>query len=183
MSQNEKIARLKKINIQRIPPSQWKEYKKLRLQALKNNPQAFSSPYNKEKTYSDKEWQQKLKDVGNGTDWILFAKNSNDKLIGMIGGYRDNNGMKNHSAEIWGVYVDPKMRGKGVAKLLIAGILNEFKNDQDINSVVLGVNADQISAKKLYESFGFITKRIKVHLMGDGKEHTLLNMQKSLEKH
>lgn len=171
------------VKIQRLPPDQWEEYKNIRLEALKREPQAFMSPYSKELAYPDEKWKQRLTNVGNGKNWILFARNSSGKIVGMIGGYRDDNAMQNHSAEIWGVYVNSDMRGKGIAKALMAGIIGEFEKDPDVYSATLEVNTDQESAKKLYESFGFNITTSRQLVLGDGKEHTVSKMEKPLEKH
>lgn len=170
----------KSIKIQKLLPCQWQEYKELRLCALKTEPQAFASPYKKEVTYPDEKWQQKLQNVENGKIWIFFARNFDNKLVGMAGGYRDDNDLQNHSAQIWGVYVDKKKRGKGIAKSLMTKILKELKSNSDINMVTLEVNTDQESAKKLYESFGFKVRTTYLCSLGDGKKHQISKMERLL---
>jgi ribosomal protein S18 acetylase RimI-like enzyme len=167
------------IDILQLLPSQWQEYKKLRLQALKSEPQAFLSPFSKEVNLQDEIWQQRLQNVGNGKSWMFFARGSDGKLVGMVGGYRDDTDLINHSVQIWGVYVDQNIRGKGIAKALMTKILTEFGKNSDINTIILEVNTDQTSAKSLYESFGFKEVLTYQHVMGDGKEHQISKMTRS----
>jgi ribosomal protein S18 acetylase RimI-like enzyme len=167
-----------KVEIQQPLPAQWQEYKALRLRALQSEPQAFASSYERELAYPDEKWQQRLQELGNGISWVFCAKNADEELVGMIGGYRDESDLQNHSAQIWGVYVDNKMRGKGIAKALMRKILEEFDRNLDIESVILEVNSDQEAATKLYESLGFEAETTYSYKMGDGKEHQITRMKR-----
>ena len=64
---------MNKIQIIKLPPERWNEYKALRLRALQDDPQAFGSSYAKEVTYSDEKWQE-----GATKDKVLFASEFND---------------------------------------------------------------------------------------------------------
>lgn len=170
------------IKIIKLPIGQWQEYKELRLRALKTEPQAFSSSHAKETTYPDEKWQERLKSANEGiTSWMYFARKGNG-LVGMIGGYRDENNLRNHTAQIWGVYVDPEYRGKGIAKSLKSILIDSMAQNIDINTIKLEVNTDQGSAKKLYEHFGFKSLDTVTLLLGDGVEHQVTNMEKFLVK-
>ena len=166
--------------IVRLTPDQWKEYKELRLRALEREPQAFATQYAKDAAYPDTKWKERLAAVGNGKSWTLFAQDTDGKLVGMVGGYRDENDLQNHSAQIWGVYVDKEVRGRGLAKALMKGIIDELETDSDIQTIILEVNTDQASAAKLYERMGFVTVGEPYpHLMGDGEQHQITKMVKT----
>lgn len=181
---NNMIETNQKLNIEIFQPlpSQWQEYKELRLRALKSEPQAFASSFERESAYPDEKWQQRLKESGNGKSWVFCARNVDGKFVGMIGGYRDDNDIQNHSTQIWGVYVDSEMRGKGIAKALMGKILEEFDRNSDIETVILEVNSDQEVAKKLYKSFGFEEVTTYPHLMGDNQEHQITKMKRPTRK-
>lgn len=148
--------------------------------ALKTDPQAFEETYEKSAARPDDKWQEGLKLANEGkTSWMVFAR-LNGKLIGMAGGYRDEGDLKDHTVQIWGVYVDPQERGIGVAKSLITALLEKFKGDPDIERVKLEVNTDQEPAKKLYESFGFKVSDTKIMTLGDAETHQISTMVKSL---
>lgn len=171
---------MRNLEIISLPTSQWEQYKRLRLEALKNDPQAFSSNYAREAAYPDEKWQKRVADANAGKVSKMYFAKLDGKLVGMVGSYRDDEGLINHKAEIWGVYVDPNYRGKGVAKSLMGKILEELEKDEDINIVKLGVNSDQQNAVRLYESFGFSFVKSEKHLMGDSQEHEISEMEKSL---
>ena len=180
MSSDKELTMTADVKIETLSFSQWQEYKELRLRALETEPQAFLSSYEEEAAYPDGKWQQRLEQAGKGKSWIFFARSLNGKLVGMIGGYRDDNDLKNHSAQIWGVYVDRQMRGRGIAKALMARMLEELESDPDVNMAILEVNTDQESAKGLYESFGFQVKTTYSEKLGDGREHQISKLEKSL---
>ena len=168
-----------KIKIVELPVSDWREFKKIRLGALKKEPQAFGSSYAKEAAYPDTKWQERLRDVESKKRIYLFAK-LEGRIIGMAMGGRTDEDKKEHLAHVWGTYVDSKARGKGIAKELMQRIIEELGKDTDVQRIRVEVNAEQKPAVKLYESLGFKWIRIMTSKMGDGLEHQALEMEKSL---
>lgn len=164
---------MNKIQIIRLPPGRWNEYKALRLRALKDDPQAFGSSYAKEVAYSDEKWQERT------NDGVLFASNSNN-LIGMMGIWQSQEDKESKTANIFGVYVIPEFRGKGISKMLMQSLLDELKSNTSISKLKLTVNKNQLSAVKLYEAFGFkITGQEKAQL-GDGNYYDEYLMEKNI---
>ncbi len=164
---------MSKIQIIKLPPERWNEYKTLWLRALKDDPQAFGSSYAKEVTYSDEKWQKRAK------DFMLFA-NSDDKLIGMMGIWQSDQDKENKMANVFGVYVMPEFRGKGISIMLMQTLLDELKTNPDILKLKLTVNKDQLSAIKLYESFGFKIIGQENALLGDGNYYDEYLMERDL---
>ena len=105
------------IAVKKLEEDRWKEYRDLRLEALKKEPIAFGSSYDEEKNISEEEWRRR---IGNA----LFAL-SKDKLIGMIVYTRGNKIKTKHVANIYGVYVTKEYRGQGVGRKLIDRVLEE----------------------------------------------------------
>jgi ribosomal protein S18 acetylase RimI-like enzyme len=156
----------------------WQDYRDLRLAALRESPQAFGSKYEEQVDKPDEYWKSRLEEAAKGTSrWLLFARQGH-KLIGMIGAFRDeNNGLE---AEIISMYVIPDARGKGIASLMMRGILMVLK-DNGICVVRLGVNLDQPAAVHIYQKFGFEIKSVEQGLMGDGLEYDVARMEKQIE--
>ena len=168
-----------KTKVLTLPVSAWKEYKELRLAALKNEPQAFASSYERESAYPNEEWQRRLKDAAEGKRHTFLAE-LDEKLVGMVAGGRDFKDTNSNVAYIWGLYVDATVRGKGIGKLLMSKVLEELGKDRGIQTIRLEVNAEQESAVKLYENLGFMKTRAFLHRMGDGLEHQEIEMEKRL---
>ena len=64
------------IEVKKLPPDRWKDYRDLRLTALRSDPLAFGSSYAEEKNLTEDEWKRRL----NNAIFVL----SNDKPVGMI---------------------------------------------------------------------------------------------------
>lgn len=143
------------LKIIKLPLDRWREYKALRLLAIKNAPTAFATSYEEAIVESDENWQTYLKEGNEGKkSYLLFAE-IGDKLVGMVGAIKNTNKKQLHTASIIAVFVDPDYRGRGLGKLLIQSILKNLKEDLPIIKVDLDVNTQNKDAIRLYESCGF----------------------------
>jgi ribosomal protein S18 acetylase RimI-like enzyme len=168
------------VEVVKLNPSDWPVYKELRLRALQEEPQAFGASYAENLSRPDSYWMERLSEVANGKNWLLFAKEGGN-LIGMMGGFRKKEEPED-TVNIIAVYVVGEARGKGVSKKLMQTMLQEFENDPTIGRVKLSVNKDQAAAVGLYESFGFKVTGEENVKMGDGKFHDELNMEKMIAR-
>jgi len=129
------------------------QFRELRLEALQNNPTAFSADYQINASQPMTYWEGRLEKDENGI--ILFAEYAN-QIIGMTGIRRGESPKTKHSAGIWGVYVCPEWRGLHVAEALIASCIHWAKALQ-VDIVKLGVATNNTSAVRCYERCGFTT--------------------------
>jgi ribosomal protein S18 acetylase RimI-like enzyme len=75
------------------------------------------------------------------------------------------------------MYVRPELRGKGIGKSLLNEALSLARSVPDVLQVNLCANANNASAIRLYESFGFKTfGREPGSLCVDGELHDELHM-------
>lgn len=164
---------MENIEIVTLQPQQWQKYKDLRLRALKEEPQAFSSTYEDSVKYPDSFWQGRLKQayVGN-SQWLLFAKQE-DNLVGMAGAYVAD---EKDAANVVGVYVAKDVRGQGVSKKIIINLITRIKQNKSIKKLFVSVNPDQVAAFNLYKSLGFNIIRKDKMIFGDGKQHDSYEM-------
>ncbi len=143
------------IKIVELSPNDWRQLKELRLQALKQEPEAFGMSYEEELETTDDEWREKLLESQNGKrKWYLFAKDG-DSLVGMISAYTDRGVKVEHLANIVGVYVIPEARRRGVGKKLMMKMIEKLRQVSHIVKLNLRVNTKQEDAIKLYEGLGF----------------------------
>ena len=103
------------VEIKKLSADRWKDYRSLRLEALKNDPTAFGSSYGEEMKLSEKEWKRRMKNT-------LFALSDN-KPIGMIVYVFQKKAKIKHIANIFGVYVKREFRNRGIGKNLIESAL------------------------------------------------------------
>ena len=123
------------IEVKRLSPDRWGEYRDLRLEALQSDPVAFGSSYAEEKALTEDEWRKRM---GNA----LFAL-SEGSPVGMIVCVVNERVKSRHIATIFGVYVRKDCRGEGVGRKLIEGSIKAVRENVDVSKIKLTVNPDQ----------------------------------------
>lgn len=165
---------MKNISIHRLLPSEWRRYKTIQLEALKQDPQSFGASFKKWKDFSDEKWQERP----SNPDSIIFLALNEEEPIGLTGiHFEKENG--DRVAHIWGMYVSPDFRSLGIGKSLMEAALEAVKENQ-VNKATLMVNSEELPAIRLYEKMGFDNRGTTDYLLGDGKEHLLNIMEKDL---
>jgi RimJ/RimL family protein N-acetyltransferase len=127
-------------------------YRDLRLEALHDHPEAFSSDYAVNQARPMAFWTERLRSLGSDST-IYFAIYQNS-LVGTCGIYRGDSPKIQHSATIVGVYVQPAWRGLQIAEGLVAACL-EWAHLQEIKIVKLAVVSTNTAAIRCYDSCGF----------------------------
>lgn len=152
-------------NVRRIGAEEWRKYKRIRLEALRHDPQAFASSYEREAARTDEDWQSR---IAAATGEFIGVESGGD-FLAIGGAYAEND------AGEWNVvaiYVSPEHRGQGLGRILMEGIIGIMKDRGDVRRLVLDVNVKQTAAIGLYESCGFRKAETKKdQLMGDGNRY------------
>ncbi len=161
-----------------LPVERWKEYRELRLRALREDPEAFSSAYATAKDLPDDFWQGRLTKALKGErEWLLFARESG-KLVGMIGAYIAEG--TTDTATIVSVYVPAEERGKGISSRLMEEMLAVLSRKPRLKLARLAVNVTQLPALKLYKRFGFYEIGREDAETGEAKPVEQVLMEKNL---
>lgn len=167
------------IQIIQLQLQEWEKYKKLRLEALQQEPQAYYSTYEGNVNEPDSMWQERLQEAEEGkTQWLSFAK-LDEELVGMVGAFSKPSETE---AEIIAVYVSEKARGQGVGNKLMQDLLFNIQKNSSIKKLHLEVSSEQIAAVHLYKNCGFVITGKSEKALGDGKLHDVYTMEKVLNK-
>ncbi len=169
---------MSEIQIIQLPPDQWERFREIRLEALLEEPQAFGSSYAGMEQRPPEYWQGRLTDSAEGEKSLLLFAREGERLVGMIGAFY---GEASDAAEIVSVYTSKAVRGRGVGKALMEGILAEIEKKKGIRKAVLGVNREQVAAVELYRRFGFVTVEEKEEVREDGEVRYGYWMEKQLK--
>ena len=162
--------------VARLPARRWREARMLRLEALKTDPAAFGSSYEEEVDRPEDEWVSRMKNT-------LFAL-SGEKPVGMISRVFNDRIKTAHVAAIYGFYVTPKSRGRGIGKLLFARALQDIQGNRKIIKVQLSVNPKFRAALGIYRSFGFeAAGTAKNELRVGSRYYDMLNMEKEVRRY
>jgi ribosomal protein S18 acetylase RimI-like enzyme len=129
---------------------------RLRREALENDPYSFAEAAEDHRKMTLESAKERLRSGSSDRNFIVGMFEER-KLTGMAGFYRYQPGNFRHKGHIWGVYVTPDSRRKGIAHALLAEIIRRAKAISGIEQINLVVSATQAPAKHLYSSLGFRT--------------------------
>jgi len=150
----------------------------LRLAGLRNHPENFGASYDKERQQSLDAVAERL---ASGPDRAIFGAEIEGVLVGVIGVYREASQKQAHKGGIWGMYVDPAHRVKGIAAALVQRVLAFAAERDGWLQIKLSANAANTAAIRLYEAHGFKQYGLeRGALMVDGVLHDEVLMQVEL---
>ena len=124
-----------------------------RLEALEMEPMAFSSSAEEHRLTTTDAVAVRL-GSGSGESFVLGAF-ADGKLAGMAGFLRSPEAKTRHKGCIWGVYVTPEHRRKGIGRALILELLRRARSQPQLEQLTLAVAEGQTAARNLYLQLGF----------------------------
>ena len=168
------------MKITTLSPSRWQEYKNLRLESLKEEPQAFGTSYEDALKDPDEKWIERIeRALKEETDILYFAEDKG-QVAGLMGAFFKKNEETRESGMVYGAYVRKNYRGRGIGRLLLAKVLERLAIVDGVHKARLMVSVTEKPAKRLYEHMGFEVIDTTDWVLGDGNSHKLLVMEKLL---
>lgn len=136
--------------LQTIAASDWRAWRSVRLAALTESPDAFGSLLHDWVDAPETRWRKRLSIPG-AID-LLAVNAVGHEPVGMATGIPDKN--QEGRVELISMWVDPAVRGRGVATALIRAIVR-WAEHAGATSIGLSVMPNNVSAKLTYERNGF----------------------------
>ncbi len=167
------------MNIRLLTPADAAVFQQLRLAALLDTPESFASSHAEEKDTPLDELARRLAPrPGHG---VLGAFDG-DALVGMVGLGRETRAKFAHKGIIWGMYVAPAARGRGVARDLMLALLALARAGAGFAKLDLVADSQNVAAIALYESLGFVVWGRELDAMRlDGQPRDDLHMALRLD--
>lgn len=140
--------------------------------ALRNAPEVFGSDYDWFDSLSILSKEQRFqKYLFFPHRYLLSAFDSDGSIVGMIGFSTEHNRSKvKHKARIWGMYVVPEMRGKGVATTLVNSLI-ETAREVGVEQIQLSVGTRNTESYQLYLRSGFTVYGTEARAMKVDEEY------------
>jgi ribosomal protein S18 acetylase RimI-like enzyme len=153
----------------------------LRMLALETDPWSFVDSPEELRAISVKEFAARIR-ADHAENFIVGAF-EHQTAVGMVGCYQEVPLKRRHKAWIWGVFVAPAARGRGIARSLMQAAIERAKAIDGLDMVMLTVSVDQPAPRKLYESLGFRSmgvepKGIKIGNQAHDEEHMVFEFSK-----
>jgi ribosomal protein S18 acetylase RimI-like enzyme len=137
--------------IRRLAIGDAASYRDLRLEALRDYPEAFSESVDEAEARPVSYWEVLVAD-----DRIFLGAFDGDRLFGSVSMSRESSTLTRHRAWLLGMYVASEARGTGMADALIGCLVSHAKAE-GILQLQLGVSVHNETALRLYERHGFTT--------------------------
>jgi GNAT superfamily N-acetyltransferase len=130
----------------------WVAFRDLRLRALEDAPDAFGGTLDAAKDEPEPYWRGWI--TGEGWDGVVRSWVAEDRrrFRGMIVGVRFH--ADPSVANLFGMWVEPALRGSGVATRLV-GMLEMWARGQGVDRIVLRVSDGNARAEAFYAKLGF----------------------------
>lgn len=136
-----------RVEILRAQADNWMQVREIRLRALSADPKAFGQSWEKESTYDQERWLDRIERIA----WFLAVEG--DMPIGLVASRREEDSPENER-ELQAMWVQSSHRGVGVAQKLANAVFEWAKAD-GADTITLYVHPENRSAFSLYESLGF----------------------------
>jgi RimJ/RimL family protein N-acetyltransferase len=166
-----------------LTPEDVHNFRRLRISALKESPESFGAHFS--------EWQylpldEIIRRMGcQSESFVLGAfaaaerraathlcgskpgeeQETEPKLVG-VAGFRRHKGIKEaHCGTVWGVYIAPDSRGRGIAQALLIELLAKARQLDGLEEILLTVSSHNRAARRLYEGLKFKPYGFKKHAL------------------
>lgn len=135
-------------------------YRDIRLEGLRQNPEAFASTFEDER---DKllDWFTQLI-----TQSQVFGAVLAQRLVGVVGLRMHADAKQRHKAMIWGMYVRDEARQYGIGERLIDAAVAHVSGD--VEQIQLAVVTENEAARRLYIKAGFIEYGHQINALKHG---------------
>jgi len=130
-----------------LTPGEAALYRDIRLEGLKQDPEAFSSTFERENAMP-LDWFETR--IVNGN---IFGAFVDDALVGVAGYWPQEGAKVGHKAGFWGMYVSRSARKLGLGRRLMEAVIAHATGR--VEQLQLGVGADNEAARRLYQRMGF----------------------------
>jgi ribosomal protein S18 acetylase RimI-like enzyme len=139
-------------DIRPVTRAEAEAWRVLRLEALENHPLAFKSSYEDSVGRDLDFFLAQIPEPG-GAD-VLFGAYVAGELCGCAGFSREARLKTAHKGLMWGVYLRPALRGRGVGEALTARLIAHARDH--VSLLLCAVTSNNAVARELYRRMGFV---------------------------
>ncbi len=139
------------IDIKELTIADVTDLQKIRLQSLKNCPQAFGSSFEEESKWDKSVYENRIK----SNESFYFGAFNDNSIIGIVALVLNVRKKTKHRASIASFYVNSAFSGQGIGKKLISFAIEKAYSLKIIEQIELSVVTEQLAAISIYINTGF----------------------------
>ena len=136
------------MQIRRLTSADALLYRSLRLRALREHPDAFTSSHEEDSRHPVETAAARL------AQHAFWGAYQGAELYGCVGLERETRPKNRHKATVVGMYVSPEVGRQGVGRALLEALVAHARTE-GVESLVLTVTAGNTGAQRLYAAAGF----------------------------
>ncbi len=135
------------LRVEPVGPDEWERVRLIRLDSLKENPEAFGATFESESTRPERYWRTRL----SKSDFVLASDSSGDVGIMFVDQVDED-----FASSCWirGCWIRPEARGTGIMRSFLEYVDSQV-NVRPWGVQGLGVWVDNFTAIKAYQNIGF----------------------------
>jgi ribosomal protein S18 acetylase RimI-like enzyme len=149
------MAMLDAIGIRPLIEADAATYWQIRLRMLREHPDAFGASYEESLKLSSAEVAQQFRARALGPEATILGAIAGG-LVGVVGCMRERRPKERHKAFVWGMYVAPEARQRGIGRALMFSAVECARSWPGVEQLRLAVVTANEPARRLYQSLGFV---------------------------
>lgn len=153
------------ITVALLTPSDVDEYRRVRLRALAEHPEAFRSDAEAEAAKSMRWWEERLAPRTESHAAFVGAWTAARRLVGTAGLVLETRRKVCHTATLVGMYVMPEHAGHGIGARLLDACVDVARAEPSVEILYLTVTSTNSGAIRLYERTGFVAYGLEPRAM------------------
>jgi len=161
-------AALARYTIRRLGPGDAAAYRALRLQGLRDHPDAFTSSHDEE---SAKPLAVTASRIGADSPDRVYGAFRGNTLCAVVGLGCETRAKARHKGVVFGMFVAPTDVGHGVGSALLAHAIDAARREAGLTQLVLTVTDTNAAAVRLYERAGFRSFGVEPRAIRVGDEY------------
>jgi ribosomal protein S18 acetylase RimI-like enzyme len=156
--------------IERLSPCHAGGYRALMLEAYAAHPDAFTSSVAERERLPLTWWEARLSADPAAKELVLGAFEGTE-LVAVVGLSFEQREKVRHKAALFGTYVRPPWRARGLGRQLVQSALTHARQRASVKLVQLTVTETNAPAVALYESCGFLRFGVEPLAVAVGSEY------------
>ena len=168
--------------IRRLGPDDAGAYRSLRLRALREHPDAFTSSFEEESAKAVEWSAQRLAESAERPNDFFLGAFKEDGLWGMLGLQGRYRAKERHNATVVGMYVAPELAHQRAGLALVRELVHQARAREGLEQLDLTVTTGNDRAQAIYARCGFtvygiLPDAIKVQGRYYAKVHMVLRLR------
>lgn len=160
-------------SIRKLNEDEWAEFSRIRLKALQTDPEVFASSYQKESQFTEAHWRSRLQDE----NCAIFVVLEDETPIGITGVSANREDSSGKTAVLWGSWLEPNARGKGLSNLMYRARINWAKSRNAFEKVVVAHRASNLASKYANQKQGFVKTHEEEMIWTNGETDILISYE------